>query len=78
LLHKLKPGVIAAWGEILRPAPGADLLLLPQRTTKVDYIREAFVAQGAAAERLHFSGRSSHFDFLGVYGEVDVVLDPFP
>ena len=51
---------------------------LPQRTTVVDYIRKALVAQGVAAERVHFSGRSSHFDFLGAYGEVDVALDPFP
>ena len=80
-LHKLNPGVIAAWGEILRRAPTAHLLLkngLLQRTTVVDYIRKAFVAQGVAGERLHFSGRSSHFDFLEAYGEVDVALDPFP
>ncbi len=80
-LHKLNPGVIAAWGEILRRAPSARLFLkngLLQRTTVVDYIRKAFVAQRVAAERLHFSGQSSHFDFLGAYGEVDVGLDPFP
>jgi len=77
----LNPEVIAAWGEILRRAPAAHLLLkngLLQRATVVDYIRKAFVAQGVGAERLHFSGRSSHFDFLGAYGEVDVALDPFP
>lgn len=80
-LHKLNPGVIAAWGEILRRAPSARLFLkngLLQRTTVMDYIRKAFVAQGVAAERLQFSGRSSHFDFLAAYGEVDVALDPFP
>ena len=66
-LHKLNPGVIAAWGEILRRAPSARLLLkngLLQRTTVVEYIRTAFLAQGVGAERLHFSGRSSHFDFF--------------
>ncbi len=80
-LHKLNPGVIAAWAEILRRAPSARLLLkngLLQRTTVVDYIRKAFVAHGVGAERVQFSGRSSHFDFLGAYGEVDVALDPFP
>ena len=43
----------------------------------MENIRRAFVAQGVAAERLHFSGRSSHFGFLGISGEVDVALDPF-
>ena len=60
-LHKLNPGVITAWGEILRAAPPAHLLLTNgwlQRTTVVEYIRKAFVAQGVAAERLHFSRRS--------------------
>ena len=55
-------------GVSLRRAPGAHLLVkngLPQRTMVVDCIRKAFVGQGVAAVRLHFSGRSSHFDFLG-------------
>ena len=55
-------------GVSLRRAPGAHLLLkngLPQRTTVVDCSQKAFVGQGVAAAWLRFSGRSSHFDFLG-------------
>lgn len=55
-----------------------EVALLLQRTTVVDYIPKFFVGQGGSGERRHCSGRSSHFDFLEAYGEMDVALDPFP
>ena len=74
-------------GEILRrrfvvrlAADGGaqEVTLLLERTTVVDYIPKFFVGQGVAGERRHCSGRSSHFDFLEAYGEMDVALDSFP
>ena len=41
-------------------------------------VREVFAGQGVAAERVSFVGRMPLTEYLRLYQEVDVALDPFP
>jgi predicted O-linked N-acetylglucosamine transferase (SPINDLY family) len=80
-LAKITPQVAALWGEILRKAPQARLMLkargLDAPATARRY-RELFAAQGVSDQRLELSGWSPYAEMLAKYHEVDVALDPFP
>jgi len=79
--YKLSPEVIAAWARILRGAP-KSAIFLKNLALKSEgcrrYVRELFVREGIAPERVRLEGPSTHYDFLGRYEEIDLGLDPFP
>ena len=80
-LAKVTPRVIATWSAVLRRVPGSRLVLkthqFSDRAT-ADRICSAFAAHGIPAERLVLRGSSPHRAFMGEYGDIDLVLDPFP
>jgi predicted O-linked N-acetylglucosamine transferase (SPINDLY family) len=80
-LAKITPLVIETWAEILRRVPTARLILkthqLSDRPT-ADGLRADFAARGIEGDRLELQGSSGHRAFMGAYGDVDIVLDPFP
>jgi protein O-GlcNAc transferase len=80
-LAKITPRVIETWVEILRRLPTARLILkthqLSDRST-ADGFRTAFTTRGLASDRIELRGSSDHRTFMGQYGDVDIVLDPFP
>ena len=80
-LAKVTPRVIATWSAVLHRVPGSRLVLkthqFSDRAT-AECIRCAFAAHGIAGERLALRGSSPHRAFMGEYGEIDLVLDPFP
>ena len=80
-LMKLTPAVLSAWSRILRAVPNARLSLrCPQFSDPGprNRIGTFFADQGIAADRLTFSGRAQHREFLATYHEIDIALDPFP
>jgi predicted O-linked N-acetylglucosamine transferase (SPINDLY family) len=80
-LAKITPRVIETWAEILRRIPTARLLLkthqLSDRPT-ADGMLADFASLGIAGDRIEMRGSSGHRAFMGEYGHVDIVLDPFP
>ena len=80
-LAKITPRVIETWSTILRRIPEARLILkthqLSDRPT-ADAFLAAFAAHGISANRIEPRGSSGHRAFMGQYGDVDIVLDPFP
>lgn len=77
---KLSQATLAAWAEILRRMPDADLFLKAKTLENADAaerLRGFFAEQGIAPERLrlarHTPDRAGH---LALYGEIDVALDP--
>ncbi|HEX4368828.1 MAG TPA: tetratricopeptide repeat protein [Rhodopila sp.] len=80
-LAKITPRVIETWAEILRRVPDSRLILkthqLSDRPT-ADGFLAAFADHGIAADRIEPRGSSGHRAFMGQYGDVDIVLDPFP
>ncbi len=80
-LAKITPRVIETWAEILRRLPTARLILkthqLSDRPT-ADGFLAGFTALGVSSDRVELRGSSGHRAFMGEYGHVDIVLDPFP
>jgi predicted O-linked N-acetylglucosamine transferase (SPINDLY family) len=80
-ISKLTPAVIELWAAVVCAVPDARLVLKwnsladPQERER---LAAAFAAAGLAQERLELRPHSPHADMLVEYGDLDVVLDPFP
>jgi protein O-GlcNAc transferase len=79
--YKLTNDVISAWGEILRGARQARLLL--KNSAMDDPANQAalfkrFARIGVERERVTVEGGAEHFEFLKTYNRVDIALDTFP
>jgi protein O-GlcNAc transferase len=79
-LLKLNAKVLDLWSRILHALPTAQLLMFHSTLvgTARDRIRRHFVGSGIAPERLDLRQGWSSGAYLGIYGEIDVSLDPFP
>ena len=80
-LAKVTPRVIATWAAILHDTPGSRLVLKTHQLADASTaysVRENFARHGVDASRLDLRGGSHHRELLGEYGDVDMVLDPFP
>jgi len=79
--YKIPPEVVAAWCRILQQAPASRLMLknaaLGSAGTR-KFVRGLFEEHGIPPGRLRLEGPSDHNEFLKMYDEVDVALDPFP
>jgi predicted O-linked N-acetylglucosamine transferase (SPINDLY family) len=80
-LAKVTPRVIATWAAVLRRVPEARLVLKTHQfgdRPTADRVRAAFADEAIAATRVELRGSSPHRAFMGEYGQIDIVLDPFP
>jgi predicted O-linked N-acetylglucosamine transferase (SPINDLY family) len=80
LLAKVSDDVLAIWLQVLAAVPGSRLLLRSgEGRTGEERIRAAVSDHGLSPERVVLRGRmASRFDYLKLYQEVDLALDPFP
>jgi protein O-GlcNAc transferase len=80
-LAKMTPRVIATWSAILDRVADARLVLktyqFDDRPT-VDLVLAAFASHAIDTARIELRGYSGHRAFMAQYGDVDIVLDPFP
>src|SRR5690606_29344234 len=81
-LAKVTEDVVACWSRLLAALPDA-VLLLKDRGFNDEGVRrdhlERFARHGIGRERLRLHGRiEDTAGHLGLYGAVDVALDPFP
>lgn len=80
-LEKVGPGVLAAWAEILRQAPGSRLLIA---TGALDYpaardrVLGSLATAGIDPTRIELLGRTDRAGMLERYGAIDLHLDSFP
>ena len=80
-LAKITPDVVTLWSEILHEISTSRLILKTHQLadpSTAAFVRESFESHGIASERLVLRGGSRHPDLLAEYGDVDIVLDPFP
>ncbi len=80
-LAKITPEVVAVWAKILRRVPTARLVLkyggLGDPVVKRRYF-DLFAAHGVEPQRLELLPPSPYAEYLAMYQQVDVALDPFP
>ena len=79
-LAKVSDEVLAVWARLLAAVPGSRLRL-PAGAGRagVDRVRESLVRRGIAPERLFFVGATpTRFEYLALYHDIDIALDPFP
>ena len=81
-IAKINADVIDTWSQILKRVKNSRLLLKHRGFDSNDQrnnISSVFSLAGISADRIIFSGyTSSRRDYLKIYNEIDIALDPFP
>jgi predicted O-linked N-acetylglucosamine transferase (SPINDLY family) len=78
-LAKLSPQVLSLWSRVLRVVPGSRLLLLTGAGRRTDQrLRDHFQKDGIDGARLQLQRRLPRDQYLELYRQIDIVLDPFP
>jgi protein O-GlcNAc transferase len=81
-LIKLNAEVLRLWSEILRAVPSSRLLIFRHTlrgTGTRKRILQEFQDHGISGDRIRLEHDASPYDgYLGVYGQVDILLDSFP
>lgn len=80
-LGKLHPGCLSLWARVMDAVPSARLVFKSPGLEHED-IREQFAARVEAAgierERVALLGSTPHDEHMRAYGQVDLILDPWP
>lgn len=76
---KIGPRVLDLWIAVLRAIPNSRLVMItvPGGRTQED-LQRRFTAQGIDAERVLLRDRLLRQEYLDLFAQVDVALDPFP
>ncbi|MGE3772175.1 MAG: tetratricopeptide repeat protein [Gammaproteobacteria bacterium] len=76
---KVGPRVVALWAEVLKAVPRARLVMItvPQGEAQAA-LWARFESLGVARERVVLHDRLGRGEYVSLFGEVDVALDPFP
>ena len=74
-LAKVSPAAVAAWAEILRRQPNAQLLVVGRAGNS---LQSDFEKHGISADRIDFRHRLPMREFLELHHQVDFLLDTFP
>jgi protein O-GlcNAc transferase len=80
-LAKITPRVVETWANILYRVPSARMILKTHQLSDAPTakrFRANFAELGVSLDRIELRGSSGHRSFMGEYGDVDIVLDPFP
>ncbi|HVY16498.1 MAG TPA: tetratricopeptide repeat protein [Rhodopila sp.] len=80
-LAKITPRVVETWSRILHRVPDSRIVLKTHQLGDADTVagmRAAFELHGIDPDRVECRGSSGHRAFMGQYGDIDLVLDPFP
>jgi predicted O-linked N-acetylglucosamine transferase (SPINDLY family) len=80
-LAKITPRVVETWAGILVRVPESRMVLKTHQLSDPDTaagLRATFSAHGVDPARIECRGSSGHRAFMGQYGDIDLVLDPYP
>jgi len=75
---KLNDQVLKLWSRVLQSVPESRLLLLVASDQHRSRIRKLFSAAGIEDDRLEFTPHLSRPEYLRLYDQIDVCLDPLP
>ena len=80
-IEKISDSVCAAWADVLRAVEGSRLVLMDQAFADESMrvmVTERFERRGVAPERLSLLTRRPIQEYLAVYQQIDIALDPWP
>jgi predicted O-linked N-acetylglucosamine transferase (SPINDLY family) len=75
---KVSPGALDAWVRLLQAVPKSQLILHAPEGGHRQRVGEMFKSAGIDPQRVMFFGKVPFVEFLGMHGEIDIALDPFP
>ena len=79
--RKINRDVVRLWSAVLHLVPESRMVLKwhgMETEAKQRRLRQWFVEDGIAPERLTFVGASMTTEYLKEFGAIDIALDPFP
>ncbi|WP_374350802.1 tetratricopeptide repeat protein [Chitinimonas sp.] len=76
-VNKIEDSSLTLWAKLLHALPDARLVMatIPEGRPR-QVILDAFATKGIGAQRIRFFGKLSTPDFLKVFHEIDIALDP--
>jgi protein O-GlcNAc transferase len=77
-LCKVNDGCLELWARVLQAVPRSRLLLLAPRGPGRDMVLAKLVQEGIAASRVDFAARQPRPEYLKLYHQIDLSLDPLP
>jgi protein O-GlcNAc transferase len=75
---KLNDPLLRLWSRVMQAVSDSHLLLLAFDSEHRHRLTEFFRAQGIAESRVGFFSRSPRKDYLRLYDQIDICLDPLP
>jgi predicted O-linked N-acetylglucosamine transferase (SPINDLY family) len=75
---KINDGVLSLWAQVLGAVPGSRLLLLAPRGHAREWALAGLQQGGVAPERVEFADKEPRRQYLELYHQIDLSLDPFP
>ena len=75
---KVNDGCLALWARVLRAVPKSRLLLQAPRGPARDKVLATLHQQGIAAARVLFADKRPRPEYLKLYHQIDLCLDPLP
>lgn len=78
---KINPFIISLWASVMKQCENSRMLLMfkgggDEEVT--EHYKGLFEKFGIPRSRLHFYGRKPFFEYMEIYGQVDIVLDTYP
>jgi predicted O-linked N-acetylglucosamine transferase (SPINDLY family) len=75
---KINDPVLQLWAKLLRKVEGSRLIFLSDLGQHRERTRDLLESLGVAPQRVDFLAPCPRREYLASYGQLDVVLDPFP
>ncbi len=75
---KINDECLVLWAQVLRAVPRSRLLLLAPRGPARDRVLARLFQEGIAGARVVFADKQPRLDYLKLYHQIDLGLDPLP
>jgi predicted O-linked N-acetylglucosamine transferase (SPINDLY family) len=75
---KVNEGTLNLWAKVLHAVPSSRLVLLAPRGRTREHVTAEFLQKGILPQRIEFIDRQPRRQYLQIYHQIDLGLDPIP
>ncbi|HTV46887.1 MAG TPA: tetratricopeptide repeat protein [Phycisphaerae bacterium] len=75
---KVSPAAWDLWTRILRKLPNARMMIHANPGVHLEDVRQHIEQQGISPDRVDFVGTQSWEQYMRIYNQIDIALDPIP